>query len=223
MIARCALTLSDTVWHRLDAADFVGLGGLGVPVAGWRFRTLEVVSVATNDLIVSFGERLGDASAGTRGAIVIPERYADLDGSTLTLGTLTVTFAATGTSTGTTVSMAGKTRAQVRAEVVALITALATGIADIEAVAAEEPGLIVLQSDAADASAVSWTRGQKAAALRVYAEGLTPATVQTIATGGVMAARTFSDAVHAIAVRTATANSVIVLEADLVPAGWPSR
>lgn len=228
MLARMSVTLTDTNWARYTAASLTPLGGLAVPVAGWRIRSLEVVSVGTNTCSIFFGERVGNSDGGTRGMIFIPEATAfpSLDNSTLTLGTLAVRFVHAGSSSGTTVSTFGKTRSQVVAEVVALITAASTGIGDLEDVAAVEAGGIVLQSDASDVSVPTWTKGVKADGVKVAAPlGLTAATAQTIAAGATMAKRTFADYddVRAFSLRANTANSVVLVEAELQPAGWPLR
>lgn len=227
MLGRLSVTLTDTNWARKDASDFTPISGAGWPSSGWRIATLEVVSVATNAASICMYERVGNADAGTRGQIVIPEaiEWAALAGSTLALGNLTLTFVNSGASTGNTIATTNKSRAAIVAEVVAKITSLATGILDLEAATGKEPGLIVLQSDTSDISVPTWTKGSKAAALRLVATGLLPATAQVISAGSTMAKRTFDagDDVRGIAIRANAANSVLVLEATLVAAGPPVR
>lgn len=231
MIITCRMqtgAMAGTAWLNFHAGDFASLGPVPGPAAGWRFRSLAIISVAAQAVSLCFGERTGNADGGTRGFVQLPDVYefASLDGSTLALGTLTVTFRhTTSASSGTTVQTAGKTRAAIVAEVVALITAGSTGIADIEAAAGEEPGTIILQSDASNASAVTWTKGAKASGLRLYAAGLAAASHIPVAVGATLARRGFLDgeAVHAIALRPNVATADVLVEAEIEASGWPLR
>ena len=107
----------------------------------------------------------------------------------------------------------------------AKITSLAAGVPGVEPATGREPRRIVLQSVTSDISVPTWTKGSKAAALRLVATGLLPATAQVISAGSTMAKRTFDagDDVRGIAIRANAANSVLVLEATLVAAGPPVR
>jgi fructose-specific phosphotransferase system component IIB len=230
MILTCRLqtgALAGTAWLNFTADDFASLGPVPGPAAGWRLRSLAVLGVATQAVSLSFGERTGSTDAGTRGFVQLPahELLPQLAGTTLTLGNLTVTFqATTQASSGFTVQTGGKSLAAVVAEVAALITAGNTGIAGMAAAAGEEPGSIILQANAST-SAVTWTKGSKAAGLRLYAAGLAAASYIPIAVGATLARREFMDgeAVHAIAIRPNTANADVLLEAEIEAAGWPQR
>lgn len=230
MILTCRMqtgALAGTAWLNFTAEDFKSLGAVPGTAAGWRFRSLTVISVVTQAISLAFGERIADTDGGTRGFILIPEKhlFSDLDGTTLTIGNLVVTFRNSGTSTGTVVSTNGKERADVVAEVVALITAGATGIADLEDAAGEEPGSIILHSDAGSVVQASWTPGPKASAIRFYAGGLAPSSFIPIAAGGTLARREFlpGEDVRVIAIRPNVANADVLIEAEIERAGWPQR
>lgn len=230
MILTCRLqtgALAGTAWLNFTADDFKSLGAVPGPVAGWRFRSITVLSVATQAISLAFGSRIADVDGGTRGFIVIPEAHLwpALDGTTLTIGTLVVTFRNSGTSTGTVVSTNGKSREDVVAEVVTLITAAATGIGDIEDAAGDEPGSIILHSDASSVVQATWTPGPKAAQIRFYAAGLAPSAAIPVAVGATLARRQFLERedVRVIAIRPNVANADVLLEAEIERAGWPQR
>lgn len=217
--ARLSVTLADANWARYNAADFVPMGG-GTVAAGRVFSSITPITVDTNNCSIFLGDRVGNADAGTRGLIIIPDTrdFPQLAGATVTLGTATVTFRhVNGTSAGTVVDTLGKTRAAVVAEVVALITAGTTGIGDLEVAAGDEPGSVVFQSDASNASAITWaqTGGPRCP---LHAEGLTAATAEVLdaaATSYTSRVADSGEVWRSISLRAAAANSVVVIEAEI--------
>lgn len=219
--ARLSVTLSNTNWARYNAADFVPMAG-GTAAAGRPFSSVTPITVDTNNCSIFLGDRVGNADGGTRGLVIIPDTrdFQQLAGATLTLGTAVVTFRnVNGTSAGTVVDTLNKTRAAVVAEVVALVTAGTTGIVDLEVAAGDEPGSVVFQSDASDTSAITWaqTGGPRCP---LHAEGMTAATAEVLDAAATSYASRVADSGEvwrSISLRANTANSVVVIEAEIGP------
>lgn len=217
--ARLAVTLNSTNWARYSAADFVPMAG-GTVAAGRVLSSVTPITVDTNNCSIFLGDRVGNADGGTRGLVIIPpaDDFPQLAGATLTLGTAVVTFRhVNGTSSGTVVDTLGKTRAAVVAEVVVLVTAGTTGIGDLEVAAGAEPGSVVFQSDASNTSAITWaqTGGPRCP---LHAEGMVAATAEVLDAAATTYASRLADGSEvwrSISLRANTANSVVVIEAEV--------